>query len=142
MAFHRDDRFANDGAGLSHGEIPIEPDGSQRGTGDEAAADAEESAENADEKSDYREIERADVGIRDREEHGLFGTAAEEAQEPGGDAIEQDGLDDDQDKRDGGVKLDVIKMQILEPTGEVVEDQEKIPGHKNGVEDQLDEKGP
>src|SRR3954471_2517393 len=69
-------------------------------------------------------------------------TAAEKSQQPGGDALEKDGLADDQNDRDRRVNPDVIQMQILEPAGEKMEDQEKIGGHENGIDGELDEEGP
>ena len=55
MAFRGHDRFADDVGEIgADGEIPMQPDRAQRRAGDETSADAEKSAENADEKSDDR----------------------------------------------------------------------------------------
>src|SRR6266404_952415 len=73
----------------------------------------------------------------------LFRTAtAQESQQPGSDALEDDRLANDQDDRDQRVSFDMMEMQILEPAREIMEDQEKISGDENGVEGELDQERP
>src|SRR4051812_41459260 len=98
MPFRRDDRFSHDvGEIRSDGKIPIKTNRLQRRARDEAPAYAEKSTEDSNNKPDHRQVDRADVRIGDWEKHRLLRTAAaEESQQPGGDALEKDGLADDQ----------------------------------------------
>ena len=43
------------------------------------------------------------------------------------------------DDRDHRIKLDVMQMQLLEPAGEKMEDEEEIAGHENRVDGELDQ---
>ena len=55
MALRGDDRFADDVREIgADREIPVHPDRAQRRTGDETSADAEKTAQDADQKSDDR----------------------------------------------------------------------------------------
>ena len=70
MPFRRHHRFANDvGEVGADREIPIQSDGAQGRPGNKTAADAEESTENPDHKSDNREIDRADVRAGNWKKH-------------------------------------------------------------------------
>ena len=70
MTFRRDDRFADDVREIgADREIPMQPDRAQRRTGDETAADAEKTAEDSDQETDDREIDRADLRVGDRKHH-------------------------------------------------------------------------
>src|SRR4051812_21847770 len=93
----------------SDGEIPIEPDRAQSRARDEAPANSEKSAQDADQKSNRSQIDRADMRVGDRKIHCLFRAApAKESEQPGGYALEENGLADDQNDGGQGVEFYVI----------------------------------
>src|SRR3954452_4090252 len=70
MTFGGNDRFADDVSEVgADSEVPIDPDGAQRGTGNETSTNPEESTEDANNKPDNHKIDGADVRLRDREKH-------------------------------------------------------------------------
>src|ERR1043165_9491910 len=131
MPFRGHDRFANDVSEVSADrETPIQDHRAERRSCDETPADSKKSAKNPNQKPDHHQIDRADIRVRDREEHGLLG-ATQEPQQPGRHAFEQHRLADDQKDRHERVQVDVMQVQVLEPSTEKMENEKEINRYEN-----------
>ena len=70
MSSCRHHRLADDMRQIgADGEVPVHPDCSQRGPGDETAPDPEKPAQDPNQETDDNQINRTDVRSRDREMH-------------------------------------------------------------------------
>ena len=78
MRPRRHDRFSDDvGEICSHREVPRQTTRAQSRPGNKAAAHAEKTAQNSDDKADRDQIGRANVRVRDGEIHALTPIARE-----------------------------------------------------------------
>src|SRR6266446_10998294 len=142
MSLGRHHRFTDDvGQVGPDGEIPVKSHRAQGRAGDKAAAYSEESAENADEKPDDRQIDRADVRAGDGKKHGLFRAPAEKTQQKGRQGFEHDGLADDEENGHASISVSMAHFQLMQRFTEEMEDEKEVADDEKGIDDELDEKG-
>ena len=142
MTFRRDDRFADDVREIgADRKIPVQPDRAQRRAGNETPADAEKPAEDSDQKTNDREINRADLRRGDREHHRDHSERPPCSRriKPVVTHFEDDRLADDQADGDDGVNVDVSLLEVAEPIRQEMQDGEKITDDEGGIDDQLDQ---
>src|SRR5207249_10303439 len=81
-----------------------------------------------------------DVGIGDREKHGLSPTAPQEPEQHSRECIQNNGLTGNEQEGDYRVKDAMLHIELVQPVAQKMQDQEKISGDKNCIDRQLDYK--
>ena len=142
MTFRRNDRFADDVREIgADSKIPVQSDRAQRRPGNETAADAEKTAEDSDQKTNDREINRADLRVGDRKHHRNHSERPPCSRriKPVVTHFEQDGLPDNQNDGNDGINVDVSFLEIVKPIGQEMQDGEEVTDDEGGIDDQLDQ---
>src|SRR5437762_12158246 len=135
MPFRCHHRFAHDMREIGADcEIPIQTDSTQGWSGNETSTDSKESAEDADNKADDHEINRADMGVGNWEKHGLFRTPAKKPQQKRGYILKHNGLTNDEQNRDAGVSVAMLMLEPMQPASQKIQNQKEIADNEQRID--------
>ena len=142
MTFCRHDRFADDVREIrADSKIPVQSNRAQRRPGNETPANSEKTAEDSNQKTNDREINRADLRVGDRKHHRNHSERppCNRRIKPVVTHFEQDGLADDESDGHDRVNVDVSFLEIVEPIRQEMQDGEEITDDEGGIDDQLNQ---
>src|SRR4029077_7553765 len=132
MLSRRHYRFADDMREIcSHCVIPIHSHQAQRRTGNETSAYAKKAAQNSNHKTNYDQIDRVDVSVGDREKHDLSPAAEQEPKKERRHRVQSDSLTGDEQQRDDGVQVTMLRLELVQPLAQKMKNQEKINGDED-----------
>ena len=71
---------------------------------------------------------------------GLLGAASNQADQESGKSFKENGLSDDQQKRESGVEISMVNFEMIQPMSQQMEHQEKVDDDENRVDYELNRK--